>query len=47
MLPRSIEEAKAWFKNGKMSPSDLVSAYLQNIEKDNKRLSIYLEVFED
>jgi len=43
----TIEKAGEMLKNGELTSVDLVSACIKNIEKDNKKLNIFLEVFDD
>lgn len=43
----TIEQAHADIKSGKYSCVDLINEYLKNIDKKNKDLNIYLEVFSD
>lgn len=43
----TIEKVHEAYLNGEFSPSDLVNAYLAEINKKNKDLNIYLEVFSD
>ena len=43
----SIEKAHKAMKAGEYSARDLASAYLEQIEKKNKGLNIYIEVFSD
>lgn len=43
----TIEKAHEMLTKGEIKVLDLVNAYLKNIEENNKRLNVYLEVFDD
>lgn len=43
----TIRKAREAFKKGEFSATDLVNAYLEEIEKKNKDLHAYLEVYKD
>lgn len=44
MLPRTITEAAPLIRAGRLSPVDLATAALAAIEKDNRRLNVFLTV---
>ena len=46
-IPKSIEEAKKYFENGDLKPTQLIEYYLEVIKEKNPKLNAVLQTFSD